>query len=472
MFLPAFTGQLLPQKAPKISFEGNCFEKIDMEAFYSKNSPSEVQIVVTTSGKRSALCSDFFLIANTEIYHVEDFFFAGTHKLNFKIPDQIAQQDLMNTGLETYLFCESLQDELLSVIQTLKAFIGGLGTGGKIPLFGPKVPEYMEKANKDFLKWSMNYELVERATQKVEIDESIIQSGDYIAIMRLDGLDPLIMYGTGSHSGHTTMALRFEGELYIVESQDAWYWPVHRIQRTPFATWMKYAEDCDFHVVYMPLSAEARANFNETAAQEFFYKTEGLPYGYHNFLYGWIDTPVDNLPAVLPHELVPVAFSMIEKFDLNLTDIFFTQSLNFKLGTKGLNISEIAVEAAKTGNNVSSVMAMTEEDGWQYTGQWHDGESYVCSSYVTALWKAAGIFGDNYVNAVEWGPKDVYQVDIFDKNFKRPQACVDADPDSQFCQLLGKYRMTFPGFSTLKPYPHMNDKCPSIAPDFIRPDGC
>ena len=52
--------------------------------------------------------------------------------------------------------------------------------------------------------------------------------------MRLDGLDPMIMYGTGSRSGHSVMALRFDGELYIVESQDAWYWPTHRIQRTPF----------------------------------------------------------------------------------------------------------------------------------------------------------------------------------------------------------------------------------------------
>jgi hypothetical protein len=32
--------------------------------------------------------------------------------------------------------------------------------------------------------------------------------------------------------------------------------------------------------------------------------------------------------------------------------------------------------------------------------------------------------------------------------------------------------MTFPGFSTLEVYDHMNDHCPSIAPDFIRPDGC
>jgi len=46
------------------------------------------------------------------------------------------------------------------------------------------------------------------------------------AIFRLDGFDSIIMYGTGSHVGHCTMALRFDGELYVVESQDAWFWPV------------------------------------------------------------------------------------------------------------------------------------------------------------------------------------------------------------------------------------------------------
>jgi hypothetical protein len=37
-------------------------------------------------------------------------------------------------------------------------------------------------------------------------------------IMRLDGLDQVIMTTTGSHAGHMVMALRFDGELYIVES--------------------------------------------------------------------------------------------------------------------------------------------------------------------------------------------------------------------------------------------------------------
>jgi hypothetical protein len=29
--------------------------------------------------------------------------------------------------------------------------------------------------------------------------------------MRLDGLDPIIMLGSGSHAGHSVMALRIDG---------------------------------------------------------------------------------------------------------------------------------------------------------------------------------------------------------------------------------------------------------------------
>jgi hypothetical protein len=53
-------------------------------------------------------------------------------------------------------------------------------------------------------------------------------------------------------------------------------------------------------------------------------------------------------------------------------------------------------------------MALTEVDGWKYEGFYHDGESMVCSSFVAAIWKAAGLFGDVYINAVEWLPKDIY----------------------------------------------------------------
>ena len=37
---------------------------------------------------------------------------------------------------------------------------------------------------------------------------------------------------------------------------------------------------------------------------------------------------------------------------------------------------------------LQDVMAIVEQDGWEYK----PGPVYVCSSFVTALWKAAGLF--------------------------------------------------------------------------------
>jgi hypothetical protein len=169
--------------------------------------------------------------------------------------------------------------------------------------------------------------------------------------------------------------------------------------------------------------------------------------------------------------LIHVIFSIVERIDKNVSEIFYTSALNKKLGTEGLNVSEIAVEAGKRGLNVSQVAAMVEQDAWRYKGFYHDGKAMVCSSFVASLWKAAGLF-DFPVNGVEWHPRDVYEVDLFDKNYTRPQQCVEADPDAQYCQIVGKWRMNLPGTSSIPAYAHMNEHCPSRAPDYVRPEGC
>jgi len=314
----------------------------------------------------------------------------------------------------------------------------------------------------------MNWSLEERTTQVVEIDESLIGSGDFLAIFRLDGLDPLVMYGTGSHAGHSTMALRFDGELYVVESQDAWYWPVKSIQRNKFSDWIQYAANADFHVVHMPLSPASKAIFDEKAANDFFFETEGVPYGYHNFIFGWIDTPEENWPPLLPQEFLPILMSVLNNIAPEAADSLYFQAMNKRFQTVGKTPEQLATLAANQGLTMETVIAEVEMDGWVYS----DGVSMVCSAYVAAMYKAAGLFGDMEVQAVEFTPRDVYVLNVFDTNYTRPQVCVDADPTSNFCQLLGKYRMTFPGYSTIDPYPHMNEACPTVAPLYARPNGC
>lgn len=140
---------------------------------------------------------------------------------------------------------------------------------------------------------------------------------------------------------------------------------------------------------------EIAEKFDELGAQVFFFQTEGLPYGYHNFLYGWIDTPSDNWPPMLPNEGVPIVFSIIEKISPSAAFNFFTEALNKRLGVEGKNISEIAMLAAEQDMSIEDVMGMVEMDGWEYTGEEpRDGLSYVCSAYIAAMYKAGGLFDD------------------------------------------------------------------------------
>lgn len=145
----------------------------------------------------------------------------------------------------------------------------------------------------------------------------------------------------------------------------------------------------------MPLRPDIAEKFDEKAAQEFFFMTEGLPYGYHNFLYGWVDTPSENWPPMIPNEAVPIVFSIMERIAPKQAFIFFTEALNKRLGTEDKNIAEIAMIAAEQELSMEEVMAMVELDGWEYTSEEpRDGLSYVCSAYVAAIYKAGGLFDD------------------------------------------------------------------------------
>lgn len=201
---------------------------------------------VTLANPRTLLCHDWFLFGSVGVFHVEDFFFAGTHEITLKNLDAKTKYDIQKHGLQIYMFCGGYIETFVSVLKAVLAFVGGLSDDPTDPIWGSHVPYYMEVVNVDFLNSTMHLDLQEREIQDIDIDESEIQSGDFIAITRLDGLDPIIMYGSGTHAGHSVMALRFDGELYIVESQDGWYWPTKGLQRTKWVDWVRHARDASF----------------------------------------------------------------------------------------------------------------------------------------------------------------------------------------------------------------------------------
>ena len=263
MLLPVFGAQINAEN-PKATYKGRCFEEITFK--YEKTSESTFDVEVTTAKPKSTMCKDVILFANTEIQHFEVFFFSGTHKYTFQMNTPEVQADVGFGGIKAFAFCENVIQDIESLWNTIKCFLGGISDHPYIPVIGSHVPAYMEKANIEFLKETIGLEMEVRETQEVHINPDTIRSGDFFGVMRLDGLDPMIMYGTGAKIGHNVMALRFDGELYIVESQDAWYWPTHGLQKTKWADWIRQAKQADFHVTYHRLSEEASAKFDEEKA--------------------------------------------------------------------------------------------------------------------------------------------------------------------------------------------------------------
>lgn len=222
-------------------------------------------------------------------------------------------------------------------------------------------------------------------------------------------------------------------------------------------------------IIWLPLRDDLRASFNETNVYEWFKTVEGTPYGYHNFLFGWIDTINENYPSLLTTELMACGMGLADRIIPKSIDSLFNQAMNKRLKTTGLNVNEIASECAARNLTIGEVMTYIEIEGWEYS----DGVSYVCCAFVAAMWKRGGVFGDMILQATEVGPQDTVMMDIFNTTQVRPEACVEADPNLPYCQIMGKYRVDIGDrYSTIKPYSNMDEHCPSKAPYFQRPAGC
>lgn len=470
--LPQFEGALM-KGAPPVTFSGHCFRQMTAEV--NQFTDTSITVVLVAEDPLDLFCYDTFLVSTMNQHHFEPIFRRGTHTITFKSLNAVSVSDINAQGVRVFWFCDDIAYSVADLLMTAELFLGGFTTHPDWPIIGSHTTWYMEEANIKFLERSIGYTMEKRDVHRIYVNKTDIHTGDFLAITRLDGLDEIIMYGSGSHVGHSTVAfwsdIDGEMDLYVLESQAGWYWPRDGIQMNKFDQWIQWADDASFNIVVLPLKPEVRAAFNSTSAFEWFKTVEGLPYGYHNFAYGWIDTANDNFPALLSGELLVVLMPIVEQLIPSQFMSLFGEGLNIRLGTKGLTMPELAQVAYSQGMTMQDVMAMVEVEGWEYS----DGLSYVCSSFVLSFYKNAGILGDLTVYGPEFTPRDVYSLSIFDTQSTLPQACLIADPTNTlpYCQILGNYRINLGSdYGSIDPYEHMDERCPSIAPEFYRPAGC
>ena len=459
----------LYKESQSIEFKSRCFKEV--KATINIFSKKLLEINLHTKGKKSLLCTDTFLIHTTNINKIVSILTVGNHKIKIKNLSQNDIDEIKINSIKILGFCQGIISSIKSLFMSIKLYLGGMGLNPKnpIPFLRPKVPKYLEEANIQMLKLYNHYKVKQRNNKLVIMDKKNIHTGDFIGVHRVDGLGSMIQMGTGSHVGHAAVAAWINGELYILESQDSPNWPKKGIQKNKYEDFVKYAMDTERSVVILPMKEEIRKKFNEKKAIEWFLnEAEGLDYGYKNFIFSWIDTKNNNLPFITQHELIELIFSIIEKFNRKLSDKMVGEGLNMRLGTKGLTIPEIIAKAARKGLTFEDLLAVPERDEWVYS----NGKNFVCSAFVTYFYKVGGLFDGVDIQAREFTPRDVYMLDFWDTNYNRPKECVEADPDLPYCQIMGKFKVELPGYSTIHPYSKMNERCPTQGPDFKRPNKC
>ncbi len=141
------------------------------------------------------------------------------------------------------------------------------------------------------------------------------------------------------------MTLWIDDELYVLESQDAWFFnsPYTGVQKNKFKDWLQYAQQASYEVVWVPLKEEYRNRLDIDIAIETFNQLEGTPYGYRNLLFSAIDTLEDNYPLPLTAAFTPILMKYAETFSETTFKTLLLEGLN-----KRLEFEEPSIQTPQT----------------------------------------------------------------------------------------------------------------------------
>lgn len=465
--------QFLPQKMAVIRnpdqvvlFSNDCFKKNTIKMI-SKDK-GKIVISLSSSDGTSYFCKDSYLLTTSNRFKVKIVFFKGEHLITL---DDVSDDEMLEigvNGIRVFGFCENIVESIISIYKTYRLFTDTEKEPEQMknyPYYQEKTTEELEKDHLEFLKKFSNFDIEPRGPMgdtPLPVEDTI-QSGDFFGLSEPRSFGSvMLMYFTGGPISHAAMALRLENnDLYVVEMKGA---------GLTISTWKEFVDKqikTHHYVVHCPLKKEYREKFNTQKAYEYFL-TLGKKYGGYVVTAPWFDIPDRSTPIYLPEESIMLFLSLMDKYQPSSSYSLFRAALNMRLGTSNLTTTQIVLEAAKRNMTFEELLSVPENDAWRYD----TGENIVCSSFVMHMYKVGGLFDGLTFNAKEFQPKDIYLLDIFDKQFDRPQICREIDPELPYCQILGRYRIKLNGYSTVVPHDHMFDHCPSVPPFYNITDMC
>lgn len=418
--------------------------KADKKLSWTVGECTDLSLAVSSTGL--ATVTNNCQAPYNETYHImgtpTDFHFGPlptSHQ--FEVND-----DFKAYGVRVFQFNPDTETVSLELLATVGLFA---------PLFldDHNVTKAVALDNLAFLNRTMGYEL-EDANGTIGLDASEFRSGDFLGILRLDGLDPLVGVGTGSHLGHTAMVVGKGNSLYVLESQEASsYWPHNGVQMNLIGDWLDMAEKAQYNVVRISLNPYHQNLFNQNTDKvwDWFHSVEGSPYGLFNFLFGWIDTPDSNFPNYTEYRLSSQLMMMLLPFTEQISHRFglpdmWVQAFNHRLGTTNLTTLEVYDKLNEAGRSFESLLTQPEQDEWLYDGK----PSMVCNVFLCQAYREAGLFENTTVQCTEFTPFDLYELNWW----------------GTYEYVMGDYIVNLPHLGEVGPFSGMREKCPSMSPHY------
>lgn len=464
--LPQFMSAVGPLHQNSTSWQGSCFS--DNQAFMKYTENGGV-LHIQTREPVSWTCMDLYIFATPYRITWDYYFTARNHTLKIDMWEEGELEYVKQHGVSVFLMPAGMLGTVESLWDVLPLF-SNTGWG--------------ENSNIAFLEKHMGTKLVKRTWPLIaNFSTDDIHSGDFLALSKIrgrwGGFETLEKWVTGAYAGHTAVCLRDDNDrLWVGESGHENEQGEEIIAVLPWDEWWQLQLDdvAHAHVTLLPLHPDMRAKFNATAAWDHVRQMEGKPYGYHNMIFSWIDTTVDNYPPPLDAHVVLSLMTVWTRIQPDYAANMWNEAFNKRLGTKGLDLPSILLASEQKGIPFDELLAMPEDDEWIYS----DGKSTSCVAFVLAMYKAAGLFGpfSDVVQVTEFTIRDAYMLKFFEDDTSRLPTWCDTGSNAgssdplPYCQLLGEYVMELPGYNTIEPYAHMNENCPSLAPDYLRPDLC
>nr|GMC76548.1 uncharacterized protein LOC109188125 [Ipomoea batatas] len=330
--LPSFVGAATTSKRRTADWRGSCFRRNSAWLELNNNSKSAFgggTLHIKVSKARSWTCLDIYVFATPYRVMWNYFMLSRDHKV--KIDEWASEAELeyvKNTGVSIFLMPSKMLVTLNALFEVFPLFTN---TG------------WGEKANINFLKRHMKAKFEERSQPWVaRISTDDIHSGDFLAISKIrgnwGGFETFKKWVTGSFASHTAVCLRDpQGELWVAESGHVNGKGEDVIALIPWRDWWEFElrkDDSDPHIALLPLRADLRAKFNETAAWEYATSMDGERYGYHNLIFSWIDTIDQNYPKPLDANLIACAMTIWNHVRPAYAANLWNEALNKRLGTK------------------------------------------------------------------------------------------------------------------------------------------